>query len=87
MMQSFWKPSQQVGSSPTILDYVSVSFLKLRIWASVNAYHDRGQKSCSRPGFHGVAHLFDISGGLGGFIRVCAHTVVTAVCTVAVGSL
>lgn len=87
-MQSFWKPSQQIGSSPTILDYGSVSILKLTIWVSINAYHYRGQKSSSRSWLDGVTRrVIDIFVETFGLIRVRAHTVVAAVCTVAVGSL
>jgi hypothetical protein len=87
-MQSFWKPSQQMGSSPTTLDYGSVNILQLTIWTPIDAYHDRGQKGSSGPGFHRVTRgLVDKFIVLFGFIRVRAHTVIAAVCAVAVSSL
>jgi hypothetical protein len=41
MMQSSWKPSQQIGSDPTILDYGKVSMMETMILGLM--YHDRWQ--------------------------------------------
>ena len=43
MMESSWKPSQQIGSSPTILDCASkLAFLKIAEYTQGGgSYHDR----------------------------------------------
>lgn len=85
MMLSSWNPSQQIGSSPTILDCYSLVRSQPK---AVCTYHDRRQQSCPCPRFNGVAHsLITIAICVFGFLRIGPHTIACAVGSVAIEML
>jgi D-serine dehydratase len=87
MMESSWKPSQQIGSSPTDLDYNKVSCYSCG--RHNRTYHDGRQQSSPCPGLDRVLDRL-VGGALtvsGCHLRVRSHAVSCAICSAAIDLL
>lgn len=83
-MQSFWNPTQQIGSSPTILDWEVLVSCDWSVW-NISTHHDGWQQRSARPRLNRVtSHRAHVPVRVVSSIRVRSHSVTAAIGAVAV---